>query len=126
LSCLKADLAGYSLDQVGAVRHGSDLDSKRQGAIRLDYTEYTKILVEEGLDVTPKARNQLKERVRKARKLFQMCQGFDRRLLCLLPYMEILENQLYNITTAEIDEFHTLAAGKKLEIADRCKIGMSI
>jgi hypothetical protein len=40
--------------------------------------------------------------------------------------MEISENQLYNITTAEIDEFHTLAAGKKLELADRCKIRMSI
>jgi hypothetical protein len=40
--------------------------------------------------------------------------------------MEISETQLYNMTTTEIDEFHTLAAGKKLEIADRCKIGMSI
>jgi hypothetical protein len=56
--------------------------------------------------------------VRKARKLLHICQGFDRGLLCLLPFIEILENQLYNITTAEIDEFHTLAAGKKLEIAD--------
>jgi hypothetical protein len=35
----------------------SDLDSKRQGAIRLDHTVYTKILGEEGLDVTLKARN---------------------------------------------------------------------
>jgi hypothetical protein len=104
----------------------SDLDSKRQGAIRLDHAVYTKILVEEGHNVTPKARNQLKERVRKARKLFHLCQGFDRGLLCLLPFMEISENQLYNMTTAEIDEFHTLVAGKKLEIADRCKIGMSI
>jgi predicted RNA-binding Zn-ribbon protein involved in translation (DUF1610 family) len=30
------------------------------------------------------------------------------------------------MTTAEIDKFHTLAAGKKLEIADRCKIEMTI
>jgi hypothetical protein len=85
-----------------------------------------KILVEEGLDVTIKARTQLKERVRKARKLFQICQGFDRGLLCLLPFVEVSESHLYNMTTAEIDEFHTLAAGKKLDIAVRCKIGMLI
>jgi hypothetical protein len=33
----------------------SDLDAKRQGAIRLNYIVYTKILVEEGLYVTIKA-----------------------------------------------------------------------
>jgi hypothetical protein len=52
-------------------------------------------------------RNKLKERVKKASKFFQICQGFDRGLLCLLPFMEIFENQLYNMTTAEIDEFQS-------------------
>jgi fructosamine-3-kinase len=40
--------------------------------------------------------------------------------------MKISENQLYNMTTAEINGFHILAAGKTLEVASRCKIGMSI
>jgi hypothetical protein len=114
------------LSRLAQYHMASALDSSRQGAICLDGTAYDKVLLEEGLDVTPKARNQLKERVKKARKLFKICQGFDRGLLCLLPFMELSENQLYKITTAEINEFHTLAAGKKLEIADRCTIGMSI
>jgi hypothetical protein len=66
----------------------STLESNRQGAIRLDNAVYTKVLVEEGLDATPKARNQLKERVKKARKLFQICRGFDRGLFGLLPFMK--------------------------------------
>ncbi|KAF2844235.1 hypothetical protein T440DRAFT_494196 [Plenodomus tracheiphilus IPT5] len=93
----------------------SALDSNRQGAIRLDGAVYDKVLREQGIDkVTKKDRNKLKER------------GFDRGLLCLLPFIEISENQLYNMTTAEINEFHILADGKKLEIAGRCEIGMSI
>ncbi|EDU47789.1 hypothetical protein PTRG_04882 [Pyrenophora tritici-repentis Pt-1C-BFP] len=105
----------------------SALDSNRQGAIRLDGTVYDKVLKEQGLnDVTKKDRDKLKERVKKARKFFQICQEFDRGLLCLLPFMEISENQLSNMTTAEIEEFHVLAAEKKLDIAGRCKIGISI
>jgi hypothetical protein len=105
----------------------SALDSNRQGAIRLDGAVYDKVLKEQGLDnVTKKDRDKLKERVKKARKFFQICQQFDRGLLCLLPFMEVSENQLSNMTTAEIEELHILTAGKKLEIASRCKIGISI
>jgi hypothetical protein len=85
------------------------------------------VLKEQGLNnVTKKDRDKLKERVKKARKFFQICQQFDRGLLCLLPFMEVSENQLSNMTTAEIEELHSLAAGKKLDIASQCKIGISI
>ncbi|KAF2850622.1 hypothetical protein T440DRAFT_489486 [Plenodomus tracheiphilus IPT5] len=104
----------------------SALDSNRQGAIHLDGAVYDKVLREQGIDkVTKKDRNKLKERVKKARKLFQICQEFDLGLLCLLLFIEISENQLYNMTTAEINEFHILADGKKLEIAGRCEIGIT-
>jgi hypothetical protein len=50
------------------------LDSNRHGAIRLDRAVYDKVLKEQGLDhVTKKDRDRLKERMKKARKLFQIC-----------------------------------------------------
>jgi hypothetical protein len=52
----------------------SALDSNQQGAIRLDSIVYDKVLKEQGLnDVTKKDWDKLKERVKKARKFFQIC-----------------------------------------------------
>jgi hypothetical protein len=52
----------------------SALDSNRQSAICLDSIVYDKVLKEQGLnDITKKDRDKLKERVKKARKFFQIC-----------------------------------------------------
>jgi hypothetical protein len=92
----------------------SDMDSRRQGAIRLDGSVYDQVLKAQGfVSATKKDREQLKIRVKRATKIYQICQGFGRGLLCLLPLTDIPDNHYYSMTNGIIEAFQRLATGKR-------------
>jgi hypothetical protein len=126
--CLAQCLSWLStlMSRVAQFDLASALDSSQKGAIRLEGAVYDRVLKEQGLGtITKEDRDRLKDRVKKARKLFRICKGSKRVLLCLVPFMEISESQLSNITTAEIDVLHNLTARKTAEIEGRCAIRRS-
>jgi hypothetical protein len=63
----------------------SDMGSRRHGALRLDGSVYDQVLKAQGFgSATKKDREQLKARVKRATKIYQICQGFGRGLMLRL------------------------------------------
>ena len=105
----------------------SDLKSRRQGAIRLDSSVYDQVLKAQGfVSATKEDRKQLKERMRRARRIHKICQGLGRGLLCLLPLTDIPESHYYNMTDADIEAFQRLATKKRTLLEARCQVGVFI
>jgi hypothetical protein len=105
----------------------SDMDSRRQGALRLDGSVYDEVLKAQGfLSATKKDRDQLKKRVTHATKIFQICQGFGRGLLCLLPLTGIPENHYYSMKNDSIAALQRLATEKRTLLEARCQVGVFI
>jgi hypothetical protein len=105
----------------------SDMDSRRQGALRLDGSVYDEVLKAQGfVNATKNDRDQLKKRVTHATKIFQICQGFGRGLLCLLSLTGIPENHYCSMTNGSIEAFQRLATEKRTLLEARCQIGVFI
>ena len=105
----------------------SEMDSRRQGAIRLDSSVYDQVLKAQGfVSATKKDREQLKGRVKRATKIYQICQGFGRGLLCLLPLTDIPDNHYYSMTNGSIEAFQRLATEKRTLLEARCQVGVFI
>jgi hypothetical protein len=105
----------------------SDMDSRRQGATRLDGSVYDEVLRAQGfVSATKTDREQLKTRVKRATKIYQICQGFGRGLLCLLSLTDIPENHYYSMTNGSIKAFQCLATEKRTVLEARCQVGVFI
>ncbi|RAQ98941.1 JmjC-domain-containing protein [Stemphylium lycopersici] len=101
----------------------SEMDSRRQGAIRLDSSVYDQVLKAQGfVSATKKDREQLQGRVKRATKIYQICQGFGRGLLCLLPLTDIPDNHYYSMTNGSIEAFQRLATEKRTLLEARCQV----
>ncbi|CAI9635563.1 unnamed protein product, partial [Alternaria burnsii] len=105
----------------------SEMDSLRQGAIRLHSSVYDQVLKAQGfVNATKKDREQLQGRVKRATKIYQICQGFGRGLLCLLPLTDIPDNHYYSMTNGSIDAFQRLATENRTLLEARCQVGVFI
>jgi hypothetical protein len=105
----------------------SDMDSRRQDAIRLDGSVYDQVLEAQGfVNAAKKDREQLKTRVKRATKIYQICQGFGRGLLCLLPLTDIPDNHYYSMANGSIEAFQRLATEKRMLLQARCQVGVFI
>ncbi|RMZ74108.1 transcription factor jumonji [Pyrenophora seminiperda CCB06] len=104
-----------------------EMNSKRQGAIRLDSSVFDQVLEAQGFtSTTKKDREQLRRRVKCATKIYQICQGFGRGLLCLLPLTDMPENHYYSMKNDSIEAFQRLAIEKRTLLEARCQIGVFI
>ncbi|CAN9245675.1 unnamed protein product [Alternaria alternata] len=105
----------------------SEMDSLRQGAIRLPSSVYDQVLKAQGfVSATKKDREQLQGRVKRATKIYQICQGFGRGLLCLLPLTDVPDNHYYSMTNGSIEAFQRLATEKRTLLEARCQVGVFI
>ncbi|KAI0570582.1 JmjC domain-containing protein [Pyrenophora tritici-repentis] len=104
-----------------------EMNSKRQGAIRLDSSVYDQVLKAQGFtSATKQDREQLRRRVKYAMKIYQICQGFGRGLLCLLPLTDMPENHYYSMKNDSIEAFQRLAIEKRTLLEARCQISVFI